>query len=180
MFYCQAQGHLLRQKSQFRDDTDDTEIGFIMAWHWKYILFLPRFALDLSVSSFCWLLINCASCRYTPGSQEWTMVAKGNPNWPQVINDTLSWQIDSSLSALVSVSSLILTDTWCSAPRRTRRREKLALIQNWSFRYNFIRANYWACIVPSKSSNYIQYPQLVTDSNSFVHVWLISFQINIL
>ena len=43
---------------------------------------------DMSVSSFCGDFINCPCSRYSPGSsQPWRMVAKGNPNWPQVINE---------------------------------------------------------------------------------------------
>ena len=33
-----------------------------------------------------------------------------------------------------------------SRPRRIRRREKLAWAFNWRFRFNLIRANYWACV----------------------------------
>ena len=50
----------------------------------------------------------------------------------------------SSCLSCVHISSGRLSPTWT---RRMRKREKLALAHNWSFRFKLSRAKYWACII---------------------------------
>ena len=69
--------------------------------------------------------------------------------------ESFSWKILPPLVGLWPLSCLtyisnyrpFLSLSMSPGPRRIRRREKLALAKNWSFRFKMARAKYWACII---------------------------------